>query len=88
MADSNFDTSRDLAGILDESALRRDVLAMLCHVLGGGKDLSRPNGRHYIVRAANDDSSESEIFIEILVESEHTERVLAKYALMLERISR
>lgn len=86
--DSRIDMSRNFFGIFDEEALRRDVLGMLCHILGRGKDLSGQNGRQYSVRAANKDSSESEIFIEILVKNEHTERVLAKYALLLERISR
>jgi hypothetical protein len=88
MVDSDIDMLRNFIGIFDEGALRRDVLAMLCHVFGSGKDLSRQNGRQCIVRAANKDSSESEIFIEILVKNEQTERVLAKYALLLERISR
>jgi hypothetical protein len=73
-------------GIFDENKLGRDVLFAISRVFGHGEQFVGHDGRQYVIIAKNE-QSESESFVDVLVKLDGEQKVVAKYAIVPQRIS-
>jgi hypothetical protein len=72
----------------DEKSLERDILSEISGLLADGKEFTGHDGRRYLIRGGADEESESESFIDVVVKFDQGSVIAARYAIMLQRISR
>jgi hypothetical protein len=72
---------------LDEKKLGRDVLFVISRLFADGEEFSGHDGRQYAIIGINAKETESESFIDV-VKLDEGRRVVAKYAIILQKISR
>jgi hypothetical protein len=72
---------------LNESKLGRDVLSAVSHLFAHC-EFTGTDRREYVIVGVGNQESESEIFIEVRTKLNDGDRVVAKYALILQQISR
>jgi hypothetical protein len=72
----------------DEEDLERDVLSELSGLLANGREFTGHDGRRYMIRGSAEEESESESFIDVVVKFDQGSAIAARYAILLQRISR
>jgi hypothetical protein len=73
----------------DEKKLGKDLLSVICRLFADARrEFLGHDGRQYMIVGSSSEESESESFINITVKLDEGREVVAKYALLLERISR
>jgi hypothetical protein len=72
----------------DERKLGRDVLSVISRLFAEGEGFHGHDGRQYVIIGINSAKSESESFIDVFVRVDDGRKVLVKYAIVLQRISR
>jgi hypothetical protein len=72
---------------LNESKLGKDVLSAVFHLFDH-REFTGHDRRKYVIVGLVNQESESEIFIDVRVKLDDEHRVVAKYAVMLQQISR
>jgi hypothetical protein len=71
----------------DKEKLERDVLSAISRAFADGREFTGHDGRLYLIRGVDRGESESESFIDVIARGER-DTVTAKYAIVLQRISR
>jgi hypothetical protein len=73
----------------DEEKLGSDVLSMISHLFADGEEFPGHDGRQYsIIGSNNEEESASESFIDVVVRLDEGHEVVAKYAIVLQQVSR
>jgi hypothetical protein len=73
---------------LDEKKLGRDVLFVISRLFADGEEFSGHDGRQYAIIGINAEETESESFVDVAVKLDKGRRVVAKFAIILQQISR
>jgi|HubBroStandDraft_4_1064222.scaffolds.fasta_scaffold543928_1 hypothetical protein len=73
---------------LDKKKLGRDVLSVISRLFADGEEFPGHDGRQYAIIGINAEETESESFIDVVVKFDEGRRVVAKYAIILQQISR
>ena len=73
---------------LDEKKLGKDVLSAITRLFADGEEFSGHDGRQYTIIGINAEETESESFVDVVVKLDQGRRVVAKYAIILQQISR
>ena len=85
---SSRHSSTEGTAVFDERKLGRDVLSEISHLLADGKEFTGHDGRQYVIKSATKEESESESFIDVVLKFDEGNLVAAKFAIMLQQISR
>ncbi len=80
--------STECATAFDEKKLGRDVLSVVSRLFANGEAFFGHDGRQYVIVGINKGQSESESFIDVVVRLDAGHEVVAKYAIVLQQISR
>jgi hypothetical protein len=73
---------------LDKKKLGRDVLSVISRLFADGEEFSGHDGRQYAIIGINAEETESESFVDVAVKLDKGRRVVAKFAIILQQISR
>lgn len=76
------------AAVFDEMKLEQDVLSAIARALADGKEFTGHDGRLYRIRDVAGKESASENFIDVVTRFGERNAVAAKYAIILQRVSR
>lgn len=72
-----------------EKKLGRDVLSVISRLFADGEEFPGHDGRQYAIIGINEEETESERFIDVVVKlDEGRQVVVARYAIVLQQISR
>jgi hypothetical protein len=81
------DQSSNASVAFDEKKLQGDVASEISRIFAQGQEFSGHDHRQYVIKASNDADSDSEIFIDVLVKLRKEKKTVARYAIVLQRIS-
>ena len=81
-------SARRCPAALDAKKLGRDVLSAISSLFADGEEFPGYDGRQYAIIGFNPEETESESFIDVVVKLDDGPRVVAKYAIILQQISR
>jgi hypothetical protein len=81
-------SARRCPAALDGKKLGRDVLSAISRLFADGEEFPGHDGRQYAIIGINAEETESESFIDIVVKLDEGRQVVAKYAIVLQQISR
>jgi hypothetical protein len=82
----HLSTARRLA--FDEKELGREVLSVISRLFADGEEFTGHDGRQYKIVGITNEESESESFIDVVVRLDEGQEMVAKYAIVLQQISR
>lgn len=71
-----------------DEKLGKDVLSTISRLFADGKQFLGHDGRQYVIIGFNKEESGSETFIDVVVRSGEGHELVAKYAIVLQQISR
>jgi hypothetical protein len=71
----------------DEKKLGKDVLSVGARLFDGERFVGH-DGRQYAIISINEEEPDSESFIDVVVRNDEGDQVVAKYAIILQQISR
>jgi hypothetical protein len=72
----------------NETKLKKDVLSAVFDLFARGEEFTGHDQRQYVIVGVKNQESDAEIFIVVRVKIDEGHRVAAKYAVMLQQISR
>jgi hypothetical protein len=81
-------SARGCPAALDEKKLGRDVLSAISRRFADGEEFPGHDGRQYAIIGINAEETESESFIDVVVKLDEGRQVVAKYAIILQQLSR
>jgi len=87
-AGGSYHSSTECPVAFDEKKFGRDVLSAVSRLFAHGEEFSGHDGRQYVIVGINKEESESESFIDVVVRLDAGHEVVAKYAMVLQKISR
>lgn len=72
----------------DEKRLAKDVASVLSQFFVEGEEFIGHDGRQYVIICVSEQEAESESFIDVMVKLDGRHELAAKYAILLQQISR
>jgi hypothetical protein len=78
----------DAQRISIKKKLGRDVLSVISRLFADGEEFSGHDGRQYAIIGINAEETESESFVDVAVKLNEGRRMVAKFAIILQQISR